>query len=591
AMGGDTYRLCFRLDPPETEADADQIFAPRLNKRDWSLRFFLQATDDLSLLIPAETAWRERGSTLKFLNRKFDAPQERMLTGLGLASRIFPPIETSLKSARPAECTLNVEQAYTFMRETALLLESSGFGVLVPSVSGKLGVRVTVRSKEAPKGGLSMLSAESIFEYDWQLALGDEPLSEDEFDKLVSLKVPLVQVRGQWVELQPDQIKQAIEFWEKRKAAQEVSIAEALRMSLAGETTSPIGGLPINAVAIEGWLNDLLQQLAGGAKMQAVSTPASFHGTLRHYQSTGLAWLAFLRQWGLGACLADDMGLGKTIQVIALLLHERLGQAKPKPALLICPTSVVGNWQRELTRFAPDLRVLIHHGAARQKDTLSKQAAQHDVVISSYALLHRDDKLFGDIEWSDVILDEAQNIKNPSTKQAQAARRLKGQWRAALTGTPVENRLTELWSIFQFLNPGYLGSQQDFLDRLARPIERAGDEAATRQLKSLVGPFILRRVKTDPAVISDLPMKNEMKVYCSLTKEQATLYQAVVRDALQKIQEAEGIDRRGVILATLLKLKQVCNHPAQFLGDGSALTGRSGKLARLGEMLEEARAV
>ena len=591
AMGGDTFRLCFRLDPPEMDIDPDVIFAPKLNKRDWSLRFFLQATDDLSLLIPAETAWRERGSTLKFLNRKFDAPQERMLTGLGLASRIFPPIEASLKSARPAECTLNVEQAYTFMRETALLLESSGFGVLVPSVSGKLGVRVTVRSKEAPKGGLSMLSAESIFEYDWQLALGDEPLSEDEFDKLVSLKVPLVQVRGQWVELQPDQIKQAIEFWEKRKAAQEVSIAEALRMSLAGETTSPIGGLPINAVAIEGWLNDLLQQLAGGAKMQAVSTPASFHGTLRHYQSTGLAWLAFLRQWGLGACLADDMGLGKTIQVIALLLHERLGQAKPKPALLICPTSVVGNWQRELTRFAPDLRVLIHHGAARQKDTLSKQAAQHDVVISSYALLHRDDKLFGDIEWSDVILDEAQNIKNPSTKQAQAARRLKGQWRAALTGTPVENRLTELWSIFQFLNPGYLGSQQDFLDRLARPIERAGDEAATRQLKSLVGPFILRRVKTDPAVISDLPMKNEMKVYCSLTKEQATLYQAVVRDALQKIQEAEGIDRRGVILATLLKLKQVCNHPAQFLGDGSALTGRSGKLMRLGEMLEEARAV
>ncbi|CAG0935791.1 hypothetical protein TFLX_04641 [Thermoflexales bacterium] len=591
AIGGDTFRLCFRLDPPATEVDPNQIFAPRPTRRDWALRYFLQATDDLSLLIPAETVWRERGSTLKFLNRKFDAPQERMLTGLGLASRIFPPIEASLKSARPAECTLNVEQAYTFMRETALLLESSGFGVLVPNVSGKLGVRVSVKPKETPKGGIRMLSAEAIFEYDWQLALGDAPLSEDEFDKLVSLKVPLVQVRGQWVELRPDQIKQAIEFWEKRRTAGEVPLSEALRMSLAGETTSSISGLPINEVAVEGWLNDLLKQLASGAKMQPISTPLAFHGTLRHYQSTGLAWLAFLRQWGLGACLADDMGLGKTIQVIALLLHERLGQARPRPALLICPTSVVGNWQRELARFAPDLRVLIHHGAARQKDALSKQAAQHDVVISSYALLHRDDKLFGGIEWSDVILDEAQNIKNPSTKQAQAARRLKAQWRAALTGTPVENRLTELWSIFQFLNPGYLGSQQDFLDRLARPIERSGDAAATKQLKSLVGPFILRRVKTDPAVISDLPAKNEMKVYCSLTKEQATLYQAVVRDSLQKIQEAEGIDRRGVILGTLLKLKQVCNHPAQFLGDGSALTGRSGKLTRLSEMLEEARAV
>jgi len=591
AIGGDTFRLCFRLDPPETDAAPDHIFAPKLNRRDWSLRFFLQATDDLSLLIPAEAVWRERGGTLRFLNRKFDAPQERMLAGLGLASRIFPPLEAGLKSARPAGCSLNVEQAYTFMRETALLLESSGFGVLVPNVTGRLGVRVTVRSKEAPRGGLSMLSAESIFEYDWQLALGDEPLSEDEFERLAALKVPLVQVRGQWVELRPDQIRQAVEFWEKRQAAGEVSLPEALRMSLAGETTGRSGALPINAVAVEGWLNDLLKQLAGGAKMQPVPTPPDFRGVLRHYQSTGLAWLAFLRQWGLGACLADDMGLGKTIQVIALLLHERLGRVQPQPALLICPTSVVGNWQRELARFAPGLRVLIHHGAARQKDTLGKQAGQHDVVISSYALLHRDEQLLTGIEWSDVILDEAQNIKNPSTKQAQAARRLKAQWRAALTGTPVENRLTELWSIFQFLNPGYLGSQQDFLDRLARPIERSGDAAATQQLKSLTGPFILRRVKTDPAVISDLPVKNEMKVYCSLTKEQATLYQAVVRDSLQKIQGAEGIDRRGVILATLLKLKQVCNHPAQFLGDGSLLSGRSGKLMRLSEMLEEARAV
>jgi SNF2 family DNA or RNA helicase len=589
---GATFRLCFRLDPPMTDTDPDQIYAPRLNKREWSLRYFLQATDDLSLLVPAETVWRERGSTLKFLNRKFDAPQERMLAGLGLASRIFPPIESSLKSARPSECNLNVEQAYAFMRETSLLLESSGFGVLVPNVSGKLGARVTIKPKaqsKSPQGGVGGMSAETIFEYDWQLALGDEPLSEDEFDKLVTLKVPLVQVRGQWVELKPDQMAQAIKFWEKRESG-EVSLAEALRMSLAVETSTPIGGLPINKVAVEGWLNDLLRQLSAGAKMQPVPVPIDFRGQLRPYQTVGLAWLVFLRQWGLGACLADDMGLGKTIQLIALLLHERIN-AQPRPALLICPTSVVGNWQRELTRFAPDLRVLIHHGALRKKDDLSKQAARHDVVISSYALLHRDEKHLSGVEWSDVILDEAQNIKNPSTKQAQAARKLTAQWRVALTGTPVENRLTELWSIFQFLNPGYLGSQQDFLNRLARPIERGGDEAATQQLKSLVGPFILRRVKTDPAVISDLPEKNEMKVYCSLTKEQATLYQAVVEDSLFKIQEAEGIDRRGVILGTLMKLKQVCNHPAQFLGDGSTLANRSGKLMRLTEMLEEARTV
>jgi SNF2 family DNA or RNA helicase len=260
---------------------------------------------------------------------------------------------------------------------------------------------------------------------------------------------------------------------------------------------------------------------------------------------------------------------------------------------VICPTSVVSNWQHELSRFAPDLRVLVHHGAARKKTALAEQAVHHDVVLSSYALLHRDVEQLTAIDWGDVILDEAQNIKNPTTKQAQAARQIAGraEWRAVLTGTPVENRLTELWSLFQFLNPDYLGSQKDFYERFAKPIERTNDADATQRLRALVGPFILRRVKTDPKVISDLPQKNEMKVFCNLTKEQATLYEAVVRDSLTRIAESEGIERRGIVLATLTKLKQVCNHPAQFLSDESALPGRSGKLARLTEMLEEVRSV
>jgi SNF2 family DNA or RNA helicase len=251
----------------------------------------------------------------------------------------------------------------------------------------------------------------------------------------------------------------------------------------------------------------------------------------------------------------------------------------------------VSNWRHEVARFAPSLKVLVHHGAERRRPAFAEQAAQHDLVISSYPLLHRDEEQLTELEWGVVILDEAQNIKNPDTRQARAARKLRADHHVALTGTPVENRLAELWSIFQFLNPGYLGSQADFQAHFARPIERAQDEAAARRLKALVGPFILRRVKTDPAVISDLPAKNEIKVFCTLTKEQATLYAAVVRDSLQRIEESEGIARRGVVLATLLKLKQVCNHPAQFLRDGSALADRSGKLARLVEMLEEVRAV
>jgi SNF2 family DNA or RNA helicase len=305
----------------------------------------------------------------------------------------------------------------------------------------------------------------------------------------------------------------------------------------------------------------------------------------------GVGWLAALRRYGLGACLADDMGLGKTIMVIALLLQARRAEIEAPPALLICPTSVVGNWQRELARFGPDLRVLVHHGTGRDTDQLAAQAASHDVVISTYALLHRDEAALTAVEWDAVILDEAQNVKNAATRAAQAARALPARWRAALTGTPVENRLADLWSIFQFLNPGYLGSAEQFRKRFAAPIERGGDPAAAARLRQLVGPFILRRLKTDRAIIQDLPAKNEMKVYCTLTREQATLYEAIVQTLLGEVEEAEGIQRRGQILAALTKLKQVCDHPALLLHDASALAGRSGKLARLTEMLEEVLAV
>jgi len=329
--------------------------------------------------------------------------------------------------------------------------------------------------------------------------------------------------------------------------------------------------------------------------LQELPSPGDFVGVLRPYQTRGYSWLAFLRKWGLGACLADDMGLGKTIQAIALLLRQR-EETKDglPPALVICPTSVVGNWKREIGRFAPGLRVMVHHGSDRTHGEDFAAAAQaHDVVISTYGLARRDVDDMKQVAWSDVILDEAQNIKNPHAKQTRAVRSLEAANHIALTGTPVENRLSELWSIMQFLNPGFLGSQTGFRQAFALPIERYQDQAATERLKGLVGPFILRRLKTDPTVIRDLPDKLEMKVYCDLTAEQATLYEAVVKESLERVDSAdeESIQRRGVVLGALMRLKQVCNHPAQFLGDGSSLPGRSGKLDRLGEMLEEALSV
>lgn len=589
---GDSFRLCFRLDPPPT-SNAGGIQLPVPGAQDWRLEYMLQATDDPSLLVPAAQVWSERGSALKFLNRKFDAPQERLLAGLGHASRLFVPIESSLRAARPSGCALTADEAYTFIRETSVLLQSFGFGVLVPGLKAGLGVRVRLKSapQESPKGGVTGISFDEIVNYDWQLVLGDAALSRQEFEKLAALKTPLVQIRGQWVELRPEQMQAALKFWEKRKHAGELSPQDALRLALALDAGTENTGLPVTQVMADGWIDDLLHTLRDGAKLQTIPIPASFNGTLRPYQIDGVSWLAFLRRWGLGGILADDMGLGKTPQTIALLLYQRArGNGRARPTLVICPTSVVSNWQRELARFAPALRVYAHHGAARKSRALGEQASLHDVILSTYPLLQRDAAEFAAVSWDNVILDEAQNIKNASTKQAQAARKLDTRWRLTLTGTPVENRLGELWSLFQFVNPGYLGSRDEFQKHFANPIERGGDEHATRQLKQLTNPFILRRVKTDPKVIQDLPAKNEIKVLINLTREQATLYEAVVRDSLQRIELAEGIERRGIVLGTLTRLKQVCNHPAHFLGDGSALAGRSGKLARLHEMLDEVRA-
>ncbi len=334
-------------------------------------------------------------------------------------------------------------------------------------------------------------------------------------------------------------------------------------------------------------MEDLLKQLEGESQFQELASPETFAGELRPYQQRGYSWLTFLRQWGLGACLADDMGLGKTIQTLALLQRER-ERGETRPVLLLCPTSVVNNWRKEAERFTPSLPVLIHHGTDRRRQKAFREAAmKHALVVSSYSLLHRDLESLKDVSWAGIVLDEAQNIKNPETKQSRAARSLSADYRIALTGTPVENHVGDLWAIMEFLNPGLLGSQAEFKGRFFKPIQLQGDTEATERLKHLTGPFILRRLKTDKTVISDLPEKMEMKAYCTLTKEQASLYAAVLKEVEESLDGVEGIQRKGLILSTLSRLKQICNHPAHFLGDNSVVDGRSGKLSRLVEMMEE----
>jgi non-specific serine/threonine protein kinase len=534
--------------------------------------------------------WRSRGA-LRALARHLDSPQETLLAELGRATRLYPPLAAALRTARPATLPLDAAGAHGFLREGAPLLAGAGFGVLLPSwwsrPRGRLGVRLRAGTPTAPGtvAGTSALGLDSIVKYQWELALGDEPLSAAELESLTKLKAPLVRLRGQWVELDPRRLAAGLKLLSRGGddgPEAEMTVGELLATALS--TQDGPGGLPVAGVTAEGWLGELLSGEVE-RRLEPLPAPAGFTGTLRPYQQRGLAWLAFLQSVGLGGILADDMGLGKTVQLLALLAAD---SPEVGPSLLVCPMSLVGNWQREAARFAPALRVHVHHGAERPRGAkFAAAVAGADLVITTYALAARDADALAEVAWHRLVLDEAQAIKNAATRQATAIRKLPARHRIAVTGTPVENRLADLWSIMDFANPGLLGSAASFKKRYAEPVERHGDEEAAQRLRRLTGPFVLRRVKTDKSIISDLPEKLEMEVLCNLTAEQASLYQAVVDDMLAKIEQSEGIERRGLVLATMTKLKQVCNHPAQLLRDDSRLAGRSGKLARLEEILDE----
>ncbi len=564
----------------------------------WTVGFALQSTDDPSLLLPAADIW-SRAAAGGWAAAGIGHPEEDLLAGLGTASRLFPELDQGLRSAAPVAVSLDTEGAARFLGQTGPLLAGAGFGVLLPDWAGgrksRLGLKITTRTRSTAS---SSPAAESRFglrdlvDFRYDLAVGDESLDPEELAELARLKVPLVRLRGQWVELDDRHLQAALKFLERSRAGT-MTAAEALHDGLGRADND----LPVVGVDADGWLGDLLSGQAD-RRLAPVPTPASFRGELRPYQERGLAWLSFLGDLGLGAVLADSMGLGKTIQLLSLISYQKeqtgqvAGTEPPEalaPTLLVCPMSLVGNWEREAARFTPDLKVLVHHGADRLAgDELTSALNAADLVITTYGLAVRDQEALSQVRWARVVCDEAQNIKNAATRQARAVRALPARARIALTGTPVENRLSDLWSIMEFARPGLLGPAERFRARFAVPIERNGDEEAADRLKRITGPFILRRLKTDKTIISDLPDKLEMKVWCNLTPEQGSLYQATVSDMMARIEAAgEGIERRGLVLATMAKLKQVCNHPAHLLGDGSRLDGRSGKLARLEEICDE----
>lgn len=560
----------------------------------WRVEFVLNSHHDPSFKLSLSDFWQQGKQLYQtLLEQQFGTDiEQQLLMQLAHAAKIYPTLWQGMETNEPNSIYLTLDEAFEFIKEQAWILEDAGFKIIVPAwltPKGRQRAKLQLRSSKSTSsstvaGSKSYVSLENLINYHYELAIGDEVVSVEEWQQLIDSKVPLIQFRGQWVELDHDKMAEMLQLWQQQQQQNATLTVQELLKTLSEQNDTV-------AVSMEDSLATMLEKLMDNSQLEQIVPPVGLNATLREYQKRGVAWLRYLESLGLNGCLADDMGLGKTMQVIALLLLEKTAEVKTAPTLLIAPTSVLGNWQKEVEKFAPQLKTFIHHGSQRQKNSekFAALSQEYDMVISSYTLARKDLALFKAGTWQRLVLDEAQNIKNPKTAQTKALTSLEAPYRLALTGTPVENRLMDLWSIFNFLNPGYLGKQAQFRKNYELPVQRDNDAQQSVILKKLVQPFILRRLKTDKNIIKDLPDKIESKQYCNLSKEQASLYEAVIKEVDAQLDAAEGIARQGLMLSTLMKLKQICNHPMQFLQDGSAFTPeRSHKLERLSDMLEEA---
>ncbi|MDZ7931509.1 MAG: DEAD/DEAH box helicase [Rhodococcus sp. (in: high G+C Gram-positive bacteria)] len=565
----DEPSLVLRLLEPDDDDDAVDGSSEEAVESYWTLQVCLRADGEAPRPVP--------------MSRKVDATLLSIaVRKLGEAVAAYPRLRDLPSQEGTLDLLLPTSVVIDLVEHGATALQATGTTVLLPRAWTRLdpSMRLRVDSPAVTKAAADRaVGMDELVSYDWQLQLGDMVLTEAEMNRLAVSKGDLVRLRGQWVLADGGQLARAAKY-----VAEHHGDGTALSTLMREMTLADPPPAPVQDIRASGWAATLLEP---GAVPATIPVPAGVNATLRPYQQRGLDWLAFMSRLGLGAVLADDMGLGKTLQVLTLLAHEK----SSTPTLLVAPMSVVGNWQREAAKFTPALRVLVHHGPARSKgDELDRAIAEHDLIVTTYALMAKDRAQLAEQTWRRVVLDEAQHIKNSGTVQAKAALAIPADHKLALTGTPVENRLDELRSILDFANPGMLGRPSDFRKRFSVPIERENDENAVSRLRAITSPFILRRVKTDPTVISDLPEKNEMTVRANLTAEQAALYKAVVDEMMAQIADAKGMKRKGAVLSALTRLKQVCNHPAHFLSDGSPVLKRgqhrSGKIGLVEDMLD-----
>lgn len=480
---------------------------------------------------------------------------------------------------------LTADEAYTFLQEV-LLYEDAGILCRIPkwwkSKSDALKISVSVGDKQP-----SRLNTEAIIEFNAELWLGGEAIAADELKQLLAEAEGLVFIKGKWVEVNHQRLQEALKAYEQAQQMMGdsgMSMVDAMRLQLNAGKMLDISEDAVELEVTNGqWLDSVMSRLTNPEEIDPVNTAGNdFHASLRTYQERGVSWLHFMKSLGLGACLADDMGLGKTIQVIALLNFLR-GKKKEK-TLLVVPASLIGNWMSEIEKFAPSLKYYVYHPSENKEINRNDGSLEaHELFITTYGMLLKYDWLTS-LTWDNLILDEAQAIKNPGTKQTKLVKGIKASYKIAMTGTPIENRLSDLWSLFDFLNKGLLGSAKEFTQFTKRMRESAEGYS---KLKQVVSPFILRRLKTDKTIITDLPDKIEMKSYSTLTKKQIVLYNKLVLELKQKIEAAgEGIERKGLVLASLMKFKQICNHPDQYLGQQVYAEEESGKYARLREICE-----
>jgi superfamily II DNA or RNA helicase len=552
-----TLRISLRIELPGVDADGEFVAVVQAS-----------SVTDPTVVLDAAELWG--GRTL--------GPRARIhaMIAVRQAAAVWAPLQRLLDGAVPDRVALGDDEVEDLLSAGTARLADAGVQVHWPrAMADQLTAKAVVSSTtERPESDLrSVLSGDALLSFNWQVALGDDPLTDAELEDLVAARRPVVRLRDRWLLVDPEVLRRA-----RNRVIAPVEPLDALTIALAG--TAEVDG-EVQPVVTSGWLAELRDRISDpddGAEQ--LDPPASLRASLRDYQVRGLRWLHRMTSLGLGACLADDMGLGKTVTLIALHLHRQTDPATAGPTLVVCPASLLGNWEREIHRFAPGTPVRRFHGSRRELGVTD------GFVLTTYGTMRRDAARLAEQQWSLVVADEAQHVKNPMAGTAKALRRIPSQSRVALTGTPVENNLSELWAILDWTTPGLLGTLPAFRARWARQAE-GGDAEAAAGLARMVAPFLLRRRKSDPGIAPELPSKTETDQVAGMTREQVAIYEAVVREIMAAIAVSDGMDRRGLVLKLLTGLRQVCNHPAHYLREsGTRLAGRSGKLELLDELLD-----